>query len=398
MRSSSLESAVDELDAALAAWTCQRVDGHDLWIGPDATGLSQVAVRWPIGYQDEQPGESGFAHLAEHTLFRGADGRTHREERLLAAGGITNGRTNRQGTLFWSAAAPAARADAWANEAHRYAEPVSASWVEHQAAVVRAELVEKAAGSCDGYVRIRRAVEAAGPSAATADGFVQDALASGLEGFADFLERGYAASPTVSVSGWPAEEALALLERHAFRGDVRVDEPIAHLQEPGLGDQRGGQRDAVGDAELVVVDPDLRILERVLLSATLRRVMAGIPATQLRLHLWGDAASETTRTPFLLMLESGEGSLEAGRQRLRTLDRAALSLAADEALPDAAAQLRRLAAELAGPWAAATWSGLIEREDDRSFSAPRSAIGTPEEALAAVTDVLISAVETAEAA
>lgn len=372
MRSCSLEVAARRLDDALGRWHQHGANRRVWWIGPGQVPLSQVAVRWPVGFQDEGPGELGHAHLAEHALFRGASGREGREDLLLAEGGLSNARTNARATMFWSAVSSERRAVAFGNEASRYVEPLDPDWVAHQALVVRAELLHKAKGSVEGYVRIRSAIEA-GHATCDADGFGRDALVSGLACFEDFVRRVYRGAPTVALSGFPGSEVLALFDAEPLTSvEVRTSGPCTPDRVPAV----GAGSVVVGRASLHPVGEHLGLVDRALLGAAARLLLPNAEGVQVRLHLWGDPVSETTTPPFMLMVESEDGAGSPTRDRLAALDSTSITRIVDLACKPAAARLSRLAAQLGGPWAAQTWSALLERTGDNGFTAPRPAAGT----------------------
>jgi hypothetical protein len=386
MQSPSLDAISHTLSDTLQLWNPSYTSGHVTWIGPEAASISQVAVRWPVGFQDEDASQSGYAHLCEHSLFRGAGGRTSRESRLLTAGGISNGRTNSRSTIYWSAALRARRALALENETARYIEPVAASWVAHQAEIVRAELLTKVRGQVDGYVRLRQALAELGAKIPSQDGYGNDALATGLAGFEAFLSSHYRGVPVMAVSGFPEREVLLTDGFDSLQAvQLVADQDLSSYWEErvDIGVPSGGS------AWLYVLNESLGIVDRAVLGAALSLVLADIGAAQMSLHLWGDAITETTTPPFLVMIDAGDHAWPDIRQRLRAMNERSAADVVEAALPRALTWLKRLTSDLHGPWAAQALVSLLERRRS-AFEAPQVIAASDGGVLPRCRDILVA--------
>jgi zinc protease len=62
-----------------------------------------IAVTYKVGSRDERKGRTGFAHLFEHMMFKGSEnvGPGEHFMQIFTAGGIMNGTTNKDRTLYY---------------------------------------------------------------------------------------------------------------------------------------------------------------------------------------------------------------------------------------------------------------------------------------------------------
>jgi zinc protease len=84
--------------------TFRLPNGLNVILSEDHTApIVGVDVRYSVGSKDERPGRTGFAHLFEHLMFQGSVHYPKGEaDRLLeAVGGVFNGGTSPDATVYW---------------------------------------------------------------------------------------------------------------------------------------------------------------------------------------------------------------------------------------------------------------------------------------------------------
>src|ERR687895_2673675 len=64
-----------------------------------------ISVNYNVGSRDERKGRTGFAHLFEHMMFQGSEniGKSEQMVLVLNNGGIMNGTTNEDRTVYFEA-------------------------------------------------------------------------------------------------------------------------------------------------------------------------------------------------------------------------------------------------------------------------------------------------------
>jgi zinc protease len=97
-----VRSALERLRLSIQRTTLPN--GLRVVLQPDSSVPTvAVAMTYDVGSKDEQPGQSGFAHLFEHLMFQGSKHVAPSQHgRLVAArGGIVDGKSDGERTLYF---------------------------------------------------------------------------------------------------------------------------------------------------------------------------------------------------------------------------------------------------------------------------------------------------------
>ncbi|MFD0656131.1 M16 family metallopeptidase [Thermocatellispora tengchongensis] len=205
-----------------------------------------VCVHYGVGYRSERPSREGFAHLFEHLMFRGSenlpDGRFF--DHIHRLGGNANGTTHQDYTDYHQIVPAEALEQALFSEADRmraprFTEETLARQLDgiemeiHDAVTGRpyggfpwpllpGVLFRRFANAHDGYGRLNRLRRTT------------------LADCAEFFDTHYAPGNAIVtvIAGHPAQDVLALVERHF--GDIapRPVPPLPDLREPELDEDR----------------------------------------------------------------------------------------------------------------------------------------------------------------
>lgn len=125
-------------------------NGLRVVVAPEATTpLVAVSVHYDVGSRSEPEGRSGFAHLFEHMMFQGSESVPKDEHPRLvhAAGGVLNGTTNRDFTVYHEVVPREALETVLFMEADRMRAPLlGEAELRNQVAVVKDEILKTRLG------------------------------------------------------------------------------------------------------------------------------------------------------------------------------------------------------------------------------------------------------------
>ena len=119
-------------------------NGLRVVVAPDDTAsVVAVSVHYDVGYRSEPEGRSGFAHLFEHMMFQGSESVPKGDHPRLVqtAGGVLNGTTDRDFTVYFDVVPREAMATVLFLEADRMRAPLlGEAELGNQVAVVKEEI------------------------------------------------------------------------------------------------------------------------------------------------------------------------------------------------------------------------------------------------------------------
>ena len=214
-------------------------NGLKVTLSPDhASPTFSLTVAYRAGFRRDKPGRSGLAHLAEHVMFQGSPnvGRGEFMSLVNGAGGIMNGQTNADLSLFWMTL-PANQLElALFLEADRMrALEITPEGLD---GARKALLEERAASFGAPYVQARyRIAELAHqnfPNQTNTFGTVADISAATADDVAQFYQTYFAAANAglVLVGDFDSKTAKARI-RHYFESiPARAPTPPADVSEP----------------------------------------------------------------------------------------------------------------------------------------------------------------------
>jgi len=121
-------------------------NGLRVLVAPDnATPLVGVSVHYDVGFRSEPAGRSGFAHLFEHMMFQGSESvpKGEHPRQVQTVGGLFNGTTNRDYTVYWEVVPREALKTVLFMEADRMRAPLfDEAALRNQIAVVKEEVLK----------------------------------------------------------------------------------------------------------------------------------------------------------------------------------------------------------------------------------------------------------------
>jgi predicted Zn-dependent peptidase len=216
-------------------------NGLRVVVSPDRSSPTvAVAVAYDVGFRSEPEGRTGFAHLFEHLMFQGSKNLAKGEfDRLIEGnGGVQNGSTHTDHTLYYEALPSNALEIALFGEADRMDEiALTEENLRNQVDVVKEEINVNVHNSPYGgfpWLHLPPLMFETFPNAHDGYGSFADLEAATVDDAASFYERYYAPGNAVlSIAGdVDPDEAHTLVERHFSRVPKRKVTKIPDCGEP----------------------------------------------------------------------------------------------------------------------------------------------------------------------
>jgi len=205
-----------------------------------------VSVHYGVGFRDEAPGRTGFAHLFEHLMIQGSGAMGKREysERLGYAGGSANGSTHYDYTDFHQVLPDSWLERALFSEAERMRAPhLTEAFLAEQLAAVGGEVQERVHARPHGgfpWPALPGILFSSFPNAHDGYGNLTELRRASLAECTDFFERFYSPGNAVLtvVTAQETDRVLHSVERWFTPLEARPLPRAPHLSEPELTEDR----------------------------------------------------------------------------------------------------------------------------------------------------------------